>query len=159
MRAAQAERHRVGRRECDVRFCTDHWAQLHAAIKERGLDSLVAESGEQAVRNLRSEATKGPTIDNFDPLMGAHNAIVARAMTEIREKYTQNPMMLFADPDEHPEWACPICALLWCHDEHNRLCKQENCDWPKEFDWAAEMCEGSADLMLDRWKKLGQSEP
>lgn len=138
-----------------MKFCADHWSQLQAAIKSRGLDALVAESGEQAARNLQSEAAEGTTIDNFDPLMGAHNAIVTRAMNEIGKKYTQNPMMVFADEAEHPEWACPICALNWCHDEHNRLCKQENCDWPKEFDWAAEMCNGSADLMLKQWQDLG----
>lgn len=137
-----------------MRFCAPHWEQLRQAIKDRGLDSLVADSGEKAARNLVSEGAEGATVDNFDPLMGAHNAIVSRAMTEIRDKYSQNPMMLFADPDEHPEWACPICALAWCHDEHDRLCTQDDCNYPKQFDWAAEMCDGAADHMLEQWRSL-----
>lgn len=138
-----------------MKFCADHWSQLRAAIEDRGLGALVAESGEQAGCNMVAEFEHGSTVDTFDPLMGAHNAIVARAMKEIRERYTQNPLMLMADPDEHPEWACPICALGWCHAEHDHLCTRADCNWPREFDWAAEMCNGAADLMLETWRQLG----
>jgi hypothetical protein len=138
-----------------MRFCTSHWEALRQAIDARGLSSLVAETGEQAARNLASETSAGGTIDNFDPLMGAHNAIVARAMNEIRDLYQQNPMMLFADETAHPEWACPVCALAWCHAEHNQLCTQDGCNFPKEFDWAAELIDGSADFMLSEWRRLG----
>ena len=138
-----------------MKFCPDHWQALRDAIKSRGLDALVADSGQKAASNLASELQDGSTIDNFDPLMGAHNAIVAQAMDIIKERYTQNPMMVFADENEHPEWACPICALNWCHDEHNRLCTQEGCNWPKEFDWSDEMVNGASDHMLGEWQKLG----
>jgi hypothetical protein len=97
---------------------------------------------------------EGSTIDNFDPLMGAHNAIVAQAMNLIKERYTQNPLMVMADDTEHPEWACPICALNWCHEEHARLCTQADCGWPPTFDWTDEMVNGAADLMLDQWKAM-----
>ncbi len=138
-----------------MRFCPDHWERLREAIKARGLYALVADSGEQAAKNLVSELADGSTIDNFDPLMGAHNAIVAQAMDIIPGQYKQNPMMLFADPDEHPEWACPICALNWCHEEHDRLCTVEDCTWPKGFDWSDDMITGAADHMATVWTEIG----
>jgi hypothetical protein len=137
-----------------VRFCPDHWTALRHAVALQNLDALIAETGESAAANLISEMAKGSTIDNFDPLMGAHNAIVAQAMTIIKERYTQNPLMVMADDTEHPEWACPICALNWCHEEHARLCTQVDCNWPPTFDWTDEMVDGAADLMLDRWKAM-----
>lgn len=140
-----------------MRFCTSHWERLQAAIDTRGLGALVAENGEQAARNLQSEMTEGPSIDNFDPLMGAHNAIVNMAMKTISEQYSQNTRMLFADPNEHPEWACPVCALAWCHDEHNRLCTQEGCNWPREFDWASTLIDGAADHMLKVWAAMNEA--
>lgn len=149
----------MGKEEPAVKFCTRHWDDLKLAVENCGLMSLAAENGEQAARNLESEAARGTTIDNFDPLMGAHNAIVARAMNLIKERYRQNPLMVMADADEHPEWACPICALNWCHDEHNRLCTQQGCDWPKEFDWTSEMVNGASDLMLKQWQELGGHRP
>lgn len=138
-----------------MKFCQDHWGQLRAAIDARGLSVLVSEGGEKAAANLASSlADGGTTIDNFDPLMGAHNAIMAKASSLIADRYQQNPLMLFADEAEHPEWACPICALRWCHDEHDRLCTKEGCDWPKEFDWSSMMVNGAADAMLAKWESL-----
>ena len=137
-----------------MKFCPDHWTALRHAVSLRKLDALIAESGDAAIGNLLSEMADGSTVDNFDPLMGAHNAIVAQAMTIIKERYTQNPLMVMADDTEHPEWACPICALNWCHAEHERLCTQEGCDWPKGYDWTDEMVNGASDLMLQEWKKL-----
>jgi hypothetical protein len=137
-----------------VKFCMPHWTALREAIDARGMAALVAESGEQAGRNLAAELTEGSRIDNFDPLMGAHNAIVAVAMDAIKDPYQQNPMMIFADESEHPDWACPICALYWCHEEHHRLCTQEGCDWPESFDWESQMINGAADHMLATWKGM-----
>lgn len=141
-----------------MKFCQAHWDRLREAIDARGLGSLVPESGEEAARRLVRDTNEGTSIDTFDPLMGAHNAIWSRAMSEIRDKYQQNPLMLMADPDEHPEWACPVCALSWCHAEHDRLCTQEGCNYPKDFDWATEMIDGAADFMLSEWQRLGGRE-
>ena len=138
-----------------MKFCQPHWDALRAAIEARGLSALVAESGEKAASNLVSELTGGPSIDNFDPLMGAHNAILSRAMDEIRDRYTQNPLMVMAPEEKHPEWACPICALNWCHAEHERLCVQEGCNWPKGYDWTDEMITGAADFMVREWASRG----
>ncbi|MDE2106998.1 MAG: hypothetical protein KGL39_57860 [Patescibacteria group bacterium] len=142
-----------------MRFCSDHWAKLGAAIDARGLRVLVAEDGRSAFENLASEIDHGLTIDNFDPLMGAHNAIWSQAMTLISELYQQNPLMVMADDSEHPEWGCPICALNWCHAEHERLCIQEGCNYPKGYDWTDEMVNGASDFMLSEWKRLGTNTP
>ena len=137
-----------------MKFCSTHWTALREAVEDSGLSVLIAEGGEATVKNLASEFKDGRTIDNFDPLMGAHNAIWSMAMEIVKERYTQNPLMMMADDVEHPEWACPICALNWCHAEHDRLCTQEKCDWPKEYDWTDEMITGSVNHMLDEWKAL-----
>jgi hypothetical protein len=135
-----------------MKFCAEHWTKLRAAIDDVGLTALIPEGGEAAMKSMVSELD-GSTVDNFDPLMRAHNMIFSRAMEEIKTKYTQNPLMLMADDHEHPEWACPICALNWCHAEHDRLCKQEGCTYPKEYDWTDEMM-GVAQVVLDDWKGL-----
>lgn len=137
-----------------MKFCTDHWTMLRNEIDRVGLTALIAEGGEAAVKSMVSELSDGPSIDNFDPLMRAHNMIFSRAMDEIQGKYQQNPLMLMVDDAEHPEWACPICAVMWCHDEHNRLCTQEGCDYPKDFDWEVEMMTVSGPVLED-WKALG----
>jgi hypothetical protein len=121
-----------------MKFCEPHWQSLREAVEATGLGALVAESGQQAARNLASEATEGPTFDNFDPLMTAHNAILSGAMSLIKERYNQNALMVMADDEEHPEWACPICALNWCHAEHDRLCVQDGCNYPKGYTYDEE---------------------
>ncbi len=136
-----------------MKFCPEHWQQLRETIEASGLTALIAEDGTAAVKNLASELKDGATIDNFDPLMAAHNMIWSRAMTEIAEKYQQNPLMLMADEADHPGWACPICALNWCHAEHDRLCKQENCDYPPNYDWAPEMM-SVVGAVQERWKEM-----
>ena len=138
-----------------VRFCPEHWEALRQAIDSRGMSSLVAGSGEQAVSNMASELDHGSTVDNFDPLMGAHNAIVAQAMDLIRDRYQQNPLMLMVEPGPFTTWpTCPICALNWCHKQHIEQCTKEDCDYPRGFDWTSEMIDGAAGLMLQEWEKL-----
>ncbi len=136
-----------------MKFCADHWDQLRAAIEARGLSSLVSDSGEKAISNLVSETNDGPTIDNFDPLMSAHNSIWSNAMTVIERTYMQNPLMLMADDPEHPEWACPICCLNWIHADHDEHCTKEGCDYPKgrRYEW---MIDRAADDMAAEWKRL-----
>jgi hypothetical protein len=139
-----------------VRFCPEHWEALRAAIDARGLGSLVADSGEQAASNLAAEMEQGSTVDNFDPLMGAHNAIMSRAIDEIAGRYQQNALMLMANEDDPAvTWpTCPVCALTWCHEEHNRICEKPGCDYPAEFDWDHEMINGAADHMVKTWQEL-----
>jgi hypothetical protein len=138
-----------------MRFCGNHWQQLQDAIAERGLSSLVADSGEQAVRNMASEIKEGSTIDNFDPLMGAHNFIWSGAMSIASTRYNANPLMMMAEDPEHPEWQCPICFLNWLHAEHDKVCTKEGCDYPKGFTYDEEAISLAADQMLMEWRKLG----
>jgi len=69
-----------------LKFCQPHWNKLRTAIDARGLSGLVAQGGENAVARQfdqlqRSQnAEEAVTKTNFDPLMGAHWAIVNNAM-------------------------------------------------------------------------------
>ena len=136
-----------------MKFCTDHWTRLRAEIDRVGLTALIPEGGEAAMKAMMRADSEGPSIDAFDPLMQAHNMIWSRAMEEIKTKYQQNPLMTMADDAENPEWACPICALNWCHAEHDRLCTQDGCSYPKGYDWTDEMMTVSQ-VVLEDWKKL-----
>lgn len=87
-----------------MRMCANHWAKLRAAIDNRGLSALVAETGEQAARNLISEVQDGRSIDNFDPLMNAYMAIITNCLSKLGPG-----IMLFAKPGDGDN--CPLCAM------------------------------------------------
>lgn len=91
-----------------MRMCQLHWDKLKAAIDERGMSHLIAQGGEQAARNLTSEIQQGPSIQTFDPLMAAHNAIWANAMSS-----PVGMALMFNGPGG--EERCPIC---FTRDEH-----------------------------------------
>lgn len=136
-----------------MRMCQPHWDALRRAIDARGLSALIAESGEKAASNLVSELEDGSTIDNFDPLMGAHNSIAANAMTFVSHRYMQSPMILLVDDPEHPERGCPICCLNWLHAEHDAHCTQPDCTYPKgeTYEW---MIDRAADDMVAAWQEF-----
>ena len=71
------------------------------------MTALVAESGEQAAKNLLSEM-EGRTIDNFDPLMAAHNAIMTNAIA------TAGLEVMMANEDGSDR--CPLC---WMNGKSN----------------------------------------
>lgn len=78
-----------------MKFCTDHWAKLRAAISERGLDKLVANDGAQVAQDL---------VDGRpDPLMAAHNAIVSNAAGKVG--------LAIMMPNDDGSDRCPICYL------------------------------------------------
>lgn len=87
---------------CSVRMCMDHWTRLREAITARGLSALVADSGEKAASNLASEVSDGLTVDNYDPLMSAHNAILNNSMDALGP---QNALRLMTGD------YCPLCVL------------------------------------------------
>jgi hypothetical protein len=97
-----------------VKFCEDHWALLRKAIDDRGLGGFVADSGEQLGKMMVSEATEGRTVDNFDPLMGAHNAIMSNALDLVG--------IALCAPNEDGSERCPLCFLTETH--------KANCDDP-----------------------------
>jgi hypothetical protein len=120
-----------------VKFCQPHWDTLRAAIKDRGLSALIAESGQQAVSNMASELSDGPTIDNFDPLMSAMWAIIGNLSTN-------NPGVLFMD-------GCPLC---YANRDHARGCTDPACtDRAAYYDrWIGR----AADDQVAAWKARGE---
>ena len=136
-----------------MRFCQPHWDSLRAAIDERGLASLVAESGEQAAKNIAREVEEGSTLDNYDPLMAAHFAIWNNAMTVAQRTYVADPLAMMVDDPAHPEWQCPVCYLNWLHEEHDAHCTTAECDYPKgeRYEW---MIDRAADDQVEAWKAM-----
>lgn len=128
-----------------------HWDKLRSAIDDRGLTSLISEGGEQAAKNLVSELSEGRTIDNYDPLMSAHNLIWGNASNLIAQ-VGGNPMaMLDSTQPDHVQ--CPICYLNWLSAEHDRICKEPDCKKIKgeTFDWMIDRASGDA---LEAWKAM-----
>jgi hypothetical protein len=123
-----------------MKMCQSHWDKIIAAIKERGLWHLVAQSGEEAVTNLQKEAA-GEAC-NYDPLMAVNNMIFARAIE-------QGGLYLMAAD------YCPICEVMKYHaggvDADGKT-------------WTAEMIEthwvdGLADIALDVCRDLKLMPP
>lgn len=138
-----------------MKFCQPHWDQLRQKVDARGLTSLIADTGEQAAKNIVRELEEGErTIDTFDPLMGAHNAIWGNAMRIAQETYQSSPLAMLAGDPQHPEWECPVCFLNWLHADHIANCKQPGCDYPKEADYAW-MLDRAVDEQAEEWKRLG----
>lgn len=59
-----------------MRMCQPHWDRLKQAIIARGLGDMISSSGEELVKRI----TADDTLENFDPLMAAHNMIVRNAL-------------------------------------------------------------------------------
>jgi hypothetical protein len=62
-----------------IKMCMDHWNELKTAIKAAGMWDMVASDGSEAV-NKFVESVDKPTIENFDPLITAHNLILQQAL-------------------------------------------------------------------------------
>lgn len=63
-----------------MQFCQPHWDKLRAAIAERGLSHRIAQDGRAAAGRMKAEFEGTATDRTYDPLMDAHNMIVARAL-------------------------------------------------------------------------------
>ena len=135
-----------------MKFCQPHWEQLRAAIAKRGLSALVAEGGEQAARNLVRELEEGQSIDSFDPLMAAHNAIFSNAM-QFASDAGQNPLIML-DGTAPDEMQCPVCFLNGMSDHHDEQCTDVACQRPKgyRYEW---MIDRAADDALETWRGMG----
>lgn len=138
-----------------MKMCMDHWERLREAIKARGLYALVADSGEKAASNLASELEHGQTIDNFDPLMSAHNAILGNALD------AGGLAILQGD-------TCPLCYLnegsraAWEQGKRDGMkpgqpCPCGQCDavFPPEPDSYDVWIDRAADDQIDVWKSIG----
>lgn len=121
-----------------MRMCQDHWGKLKAALDERGLGGFVAKDGEEAAKRLVGEHATEKA--NFDPLMGAYNAILARALAILG-------LALFVSEDEGAE-NCPLCMLQKGHNDH---CANKECTWTYEATWIP----GAADAAREEAIRLG----
>lgn len=129
-----------------------HWETLRAAIDARGLSSLVAESGEEAATKMMYATQEGTTIDNFDPLMMAHNAIFSNSLTFAADFLGPNGLMML-QVDIPEELQCPICFLNHLVGLHDMQCVDPECQAPRgiNYDW---MIERAADDALLTWEDL-----
>jgi len=124
-----------------MHFCTDHWDRLRKAIEERGLASLVPDSGEKAASNMARELEGERSIDTFDPLMNAHWAIVNNLMA-----IASNPIAVM----QHD--GCPLCLA---NETHEAQCTDPDCEGPRDtmFDsWI----DKAADEQVEVWKELNE---
>jgi len=130
-----------------MKMCQPHWDRLKQAVINLGAGDLIAPTGEAAIAQLADElADKPKTLENFDPLMNAHNLILANAMDTLASVGVNPLSLLCADP-EHPERECPICYLNWLSLEHDRTCTVPDCKKVKGQtfdDWIDKAAEGSA---------------
>jgi hypothetical protein len=85
-----------------MKICQDHWGKLRAAIKERGIDHLVARTGKEAAENMKADL-EGRERD-YDPLMDCHWMITSRAVEH-------GGLYLMAPKEDGTEY-CPICEAL-----------------------------------------------
>lgn len=79
-----------------MQFCQPHWEALRAAIRARGLDHFVAPGGAAMVDRV--------TSGDFEPLLGAHNAIVQNAVS-----FAGLEVM---DANDDGSERCPLCFLV-----------------------------------------------
>ena len=109
-----------------MRMCEDHWAQLRAEVNKIGLGSLISEGGEEATKKMVAGLTEGPSIDNFDPLLQAHNAIMSNVMHLCSANGGQASVMeLMSVRPDGGEW-CPLCYI---NQQHYEACEDPHCDF------------------------------
>ena len=123
-----------------MKFCEDHWNKLRAEIKNLGMGSLVAKSGEEIMAKQIEELTGSASKSTFDPLMAAHNLIFSQALQ------TAGLDLLVQNEDGTDR--CPLCYL---QTAHLAACKEPGCTWTYEMTWIPGAC-GEA---LEEAKRLG----
>ncbi len=104
-----------------MKFCQPHWDALRAEIDRVGLGGFVAKDGREAMqKTVRSleQAKEGAAAGaaQFEPLMGAHWAIVGNAMDFVG-------LALMVQNEDGSD-RCPICYLT---ADHKANCKQPEC--------------------------------
>jgi hypothetical protein len=131
-----------------VRFCQPHWDAIRAALDERGMTDLIASSGARAVVNTARDYEAGhTTLATFDPLMGAHWAIVNRVMEVVG--------LSILSPNEDGTDRCPICYAR----EHHA---STECPGPPDClvddEWFEAWIPSVADHMVAEWERLKAGE-
>lgn len=72
-----------------------------------GLSPYISDSGEEVARKLAREGANGPSVDVFDPLMGAHNSLVISAVNASGPLATD---LMFGRTEDGEQW-CPLCFV------------------------------------------------
>lgn len=121
-----------------MKFCTEHWERLRRAIDDRGLTRFVSQSDADLIRK---HSTGASPATRYDPLLEAHNAIVANT-------FAVAGLELFETRADGSEW-CPICFLLTCQ------CGRPEC--PTEFEGWIENAANDALEAAHTLKLIGSS--
>lgn len=82
-----------------MRFCDAHWAKLRAAIKDRGLEHLVAKTAEQVIESMKADLQREERP--YDPLMDCHWMIVNKALQV-------GGLYLMGKKEDGSDY-CPVC--------------------------------------------------
>jgi hypothetical protein len=121
-----------------MRFCSAHWGKLRLSIRDRGLDQFVSTSGSVLADRMAKGIDGDDTKARFDPLMGAHNAIVSNAMGFVG-------LALMVQNEDGSD-RCPICFL---DKDHKEKCQRLGCT-----DTFEEWIDKAADEQLSLAKRL-----
>lgn len=114
-----------------MKLCLSHWDQLREAIKDRGLDKFVSNSGQQAAEKMQAQLQPGTSeLEGWDPLLNANFAIWSNGL--------ERGGLYLMGTDEQGNEYCPLCEL-----EANTSTKAET--WIKY----------AADEQYEKAKKLG----
>lgn len=87
-----------------MKVCQPHWTELKEAIAARGLDQFVARDGAEVARRMAADGAAAEAAKaSFEPLMGAHNAILSNALRIVGT----DVFLLNEDGSDR----CPLCYL------------------------------------------------
>lgn len=113
-------------------FCMPHWNMLRRAVRDRGMDHLVAPSGEEAARAAAAQLEGTDTVEDWDPLMAAHWAIMSKVLQAVGLAGLA-------------EVFCPLCAVQESFDAVS-----ETDDFkPERHHNAQQWVDSCTDAMLD----------
>ncbi len=112
-----------------MKFCQPHWDTLRAALDQAGLGGFVAKDGQEAlkktVRSLENAAEGAEDgAAQFEPLMGAHWAIVNNAMD-----FVGFALMV---QNEDGSDRCPLCFIT---ADHKAKCTDPGCQIESYDHW------------------------
>lgn len=104
-----------------MKLCEKHMEKLRDALEVVGLAPLVSSSGYELSGRLTREMLDGPSVDTFDPLIGAYYSIMCNA---IEAPGIQGCVLDPYDP----------CPLDYLDAVHKVMCEDETCqvtydDW------------------------------
>jgi hypothetical protein len=119
-----------------MHICALHWDKLRAAIKERGIDHLVARSGKEVIDAAVEELQGGDP--SFDPLMSCNYMIWNQGLK-------MGGLYLMGQKSDGSEY-CPICEALVHMAPPPGMTKEQ-----QERSWI----DGPADMALDECRKRG----